>query len=274
MKKSTQGIITGLLLFSSCIICKISVASKAEGWQATIGAGLLMNPAFNGSNDYQLSLLPYLKFNYSDVFFASIHEGVGFNLINNKDWTAGPIMRYQFSRKEDDGTSPFRVLGNDTNALQGIGNIDGTFETGAFINYKFEPFDMELEIRKGFGGHEGWISNLQLSYSKMLFPYGKRTILSIGPKTTWVSDNYNQTYFGINTKQSMQSGLPSFSANRGVLSYGVSMSGIVSLANQWTMVIFINYDRLTGDAAQSPLVKVRGDKNQFTNGLFLAYQLG
>lgn len=256
-----------------CTSVQSSLAAQNDGWHAAIGAGLLMNPAYNGSKDYQLSLLPYIKVNYADIFFASVHEGVGFNVINNKNWTAGPIARYQFSRKEDDGTSPFRVLGSDTNALRGMGDVDGTVEIGGFVNYKFDPFDIEFEVRKGLGGHNGWISNLQLSYSKMLFWFGKRTILSIGPKTTLISDDYNTRYFGIDSAQAARTGLPVFDAQGGMLTYGLGGSGIMSLTKQWTMVLFVNYDRLTGDAGRSPLVRLRGDRNQFTSGFFLAYRI-
>lgn len=265
-------------LLTATLFATVSTSAYArevpEGWQMALGAGLLMNPAFRGAKDYQLSLLPYIRINYGDKFFASMHEGAGFNLIQTNSITAGPIVRYRFSRKESDGTSPFRIAGSDTNALQGLGDVDGAFEPGAFINYRFRPFSVELEVRRGFGGHEGWVSDINLNYSTMLFWFGKRTIFNIGPRANLVSDNHNEAYYSINSVQSAQSGLPVYNASGGFLSYGVGASGIVAMTRKLSMVLFAGYDRMAGDAANSPLVSIRGSKNQATLGLFLAYQFG
>ena len=265
-----------LYIISLLTLCCTNIMAKPtpQGWQLALGTGLLVNPSFKGSDEYQLSLLPYVRVNYSDIFFASMNEGIGFNLLNTPNWTAGPIARYNFGRKEKNGTSPFRIAGSKTSALAGLGDVDGTFEAGAFANYRFEPFDIEIEVRKGMGGHEGFVGDFSLSYSTMLFPLGYRTILSLGPRASIVSDDYNQAYYSIDMIQSTRSGLTTYNAQGGLLSFGLGASSIVILTKRLSMILFAGYDRLSGDAGKSPLVENRGSKNQFVFGSFLAYQFG
>jgi outer membrane protein len=263
-----------ILFFVAMQSTTLLAQPSTPGWKLAIGTGFLSTPAFKGSKDYQVSLVPYLRVNYSDLFFASMNEGIGFNVIKNDKLIAGPIARYRFGRKEKDGTSPFHIAGSKTTALQGLGDIDGAIEPGVFANYKFNPFDIEIEVRKGFGGHEGFIGDLSLNYSTMLFIKGCRTILNLGPRTTIVSSDYNQTYYSINPTQSMQSGLRVYDAQGGVLSYGIGASSIVAISKKLSMVLFAGYDRISGEAGNSPLVQQKGSQDQFGAGLFLAYQFG
>lgn len=246
--------------------------AASNAWQLAIGAGALVNPAFKGAKDYQLSLLPYARLHYGDIFFASMHEGIGTNLINNQHWKAGPIVRYRFGREEGKGTSPFHVAGDDTNALNGLGDINGTFEPGIFIEYQSRPFGFDIELRKGIGGHKGLIVDLSMGYSIMLPIYDKRLMLTVSPRTTIVSDNVNDTYYSVDLGQSIRSGLPQFQAQGGLQSYGIGATGIIRLTPQWTSILFAGVDRLSNDAANAPLVALRGSETQLTVGLFLAYQ--
>jgi len=272
-----------LKFINTVIISSLSIMFSTEsaaqlgnkpGWKLALGTGLLSTPTFKGAKDYQISLVPYIRVNYSDLFFASINEGVGFNIIKNDYLTAGPIIRYRFGRKEDNGTSPFRITGSKTSALQGLGDVDGAIEPGIFANYSFKPFDIEIEFRKGFGGHEGFISDINLNYSTILFFKGYRALFNFGPRTTVVSSNYNQSYYSINAAQSMRSGLSIYDANGGILSYGIGGSSIVALSKELSMILFAGFDRISGDAGDSPLVQQKGRQNQLGAGLFLAYQFG
>ena len=83
--------------------------SRDGGWRINIGAGMLYAPSFMGSKDYQLFAFPSLSVSYGNLFFASMREGIGYNIINSNGWRVGPIIKYHFSRKED-GNNPFRVL--------------------------------------------------------------------------------------------------------------------------------------------------------------------
>lgn len=260
-------------------VCSFSFSNAharmpAQGWQLALGGGLLLNPAFKGAKDYQLSLVPYFRLTYNNFFFASVGEGAGFNIINTKNWKAGPLVKYRFKREEGDGSSPFRIAGSKTNALMGLGDVDGTFEPGLFASYRFNNLRFKVEARDGISGHEGWVVDLSIAHSESHILMGKPFRFSIGPKTTLVSKNYNLAYYGIDIVQANRSGLPTYTADSGMLLFGIGFSGNVALSNRLSMVVFAGIDRLTGDAANSPLVKQRGSRNQGNLGVFFAYRIG
>ena len=133
-----------------------------DGWAFTIGTGMVASPSYFGDDDYKLSILPNLQIKYKDKFFSSVQEGIGYNLVNNKNWRLGPIARYNFGRAED-GKSAFQISG-DTSELRGLGDVDGTIEVGGFIEYKMRPVSAKIELLQEAGGHEGLIGKARISY--------------------------------------------------------------------------------------------------------------
>jgi outer membrane protein len=98
---------------------------------------------------------------------------------------------------------------------------------------------------------------------------------SAGPRARFVGDAYNEAYFGVNAAQAAASGLPVYDVSGGLYSYGAGASVIAPLSSDrsWALVFVAGYDRLTGDAGDSPLVQQRGDDDQASIGLFIARRL-
>ena len=266
------------VLFAPLLMPASAVAGAPENtsqtdWNITLGAGAIYAPAFVGSKDYQLMAFPDLKVEYKDLFFASVAEGLGYNIVHEKGWRAGVIAKYGFERKQN-GKNPFAIAGDDTNALRGLGNIDGTLELGGFLEYSFEPISYKVELRQGVGGHEGFIGETSLNYVGSIDRFGPPMFYAIGPRAVFASSNYNNTYYGIDAVQSANSGLNRYHADAGWVSYGIG--GFISLpvSNSVSLSAFGGYDRLGDEAASSPLIKQRGSKNQFASGLSVNYQFG
>lgn len=241
-------------------------------WKFTLGAGVMYKPAFVGSKDYQALALPNIKVEYRDRFFASPME-VGYNVINGDGWRVGPIMKQDFGRTEDDD-NPFRIAGKKTDALRGLGDLDATVELGGFVEYNFEPLSYTLELRQGVGGHKGLIGETGLNYMGFAEQLGKPVMYAFGPRATFADSNYNNANFGINQTQSANSGLARYRADSGLVSYGVSGFAVMNLSESVSLGAFGSYDRLGSEAADSPLIKERGDKNQFMGGVRLSYEFG
>lgn len=107
---------------------------KYSGWQFTVGPGAIYASTYLGDDEYQLRVVPNVSIKYADRFFASVGQGVGYNVIRSDGWRVGPIAKYAFGRDED-GSNTFAVLGDDTNDLVGLGDVDGTVELGGFVKY-------------------------------------------------------------------------------------------------------------------------------------------
>ena len=65
--------------------------------------------------------------------------------------------------------------------------------------------------------------------------------------------------------------LPAYSASGGLNSYGAGTQVLYRFNQQWEGRTFVEYERLTGSAADSPLVTQRGSANQLTYGLGASY---
>lgn len=245
---------------------------QQNNWKFTLGAGSLYKPAFVGSKDYQAMALPNIKVEYKDRFFASPME-MGYNVTNSNGWRVGPIIKLDMGRKENDD-NPFRIAGKKTNALRGLGNIDATPELGGFVEYNFEPFNYTLELRQGVSGHKGFVGETGLNYMGFTKQLGKPIMYAFGPRATFADSTYNNAYFGINQKQSANSGLARYSADFGLVSYGIGGFVAMSVSKSISVGVIVGYDRLGSEAADSPLIKERGDKNQFVGGVRINYEFG
>jgi outer membrane protein len=242
-----------------------------EGWSASLGAGVLYSPTYEGDDESNLSVLPNIQIRYEDTFFASVQEGIGYNLVNKADLKIGPIAKVRFSRDED-GDQAFAVSGDDTSDLIGLGDVDTSIELGGFVSYNLGNLTLGAEARQAVSGHEGMVVDLDARWSGRTFTSRPPVFWSFGPRLRLVDDQYNSAYFGVDAQQSLASGLPEYDAGGGVHSYGIGATAIVPIDKdgKWSAVFIAGYDQLADDAGDSPLVQLRGDVDQVTLGLFIS----
>lgn len=233
-----------------------------DGWTVTVGVAPVLSPVWQGSRDMAFSIFPDLRINYKDVIFASVPDGIGWNALNRAGWKAGPLAKVRFGRDEERGGSPFVITGG-SNALVGLGDVDAAAELGGFVEKRFGPWRGRVEVRRGFGGHEGVVAEGSAAYQARR----GRTIMNFGPRATLASKAYIDTYFGIDAAQSQKSGLRPYSPSGGLLSYGIGGSVIHPLDQRSAVTLFSGLDRLGAEPGHSPLVRERGRRLQFTLGL-------
>jgi len=65
-----------------------------------------------------------------------------------------------------------------------------------------------------------------------------------------------------------------YKAKAGIMSYGASAALFWRFAKKWEAGLFVDYARLVGDAADSPLVKIAGTESQLSGGLSISYRFG
>lgn len=225
-------------------------------WSLTIGVSGGVSPDYEGSNDYESGFGPNFIVTWRDTIFYR-GNSLGVNIIRQKNLKAGLIAARAAKRKEDD---------NDK--LEGLGDIDGGIEVGGFVTYKNKPWRFKAEARQEVdSGHEGAL--LELSVGTDL-PLAKPLVfVELG--TTLVDDDYMESFFGVDSQQSADSGLKKYNADAGIKDVNLSISAGYPLSDRWRIAAMVEYKRLLGDAADSPIVD---DKNQFIAGLGLTYRMG
>jgi outer membrane protein len=105
----------------------------------------------------------------------------------------------------------------------------------------------------------------------VIVPLLDRFSLSGGPRFTLQNTEATAPYFSVNGAQSLASGLPTFDASGGSHSVGAGAQLHYQFNPQWEVHSYVEYNRLLGDAAASPLVTLRGSPNQMNVGVGASY---
>lgn len=247
-------------------------AQTPEGWELSVGGGLVFGPKYLGDDEYRLQTAPNVRIRYRNLFFASI-QGVGLNLVRQNGFRAGPIMRFDFGRREDD-ESIFALFGGGTSDLEGLGDVDPTVEVGGFVEYGQGPIAAKAQLRHGLGGHEALIGEASLQLRTRFAIAGQPLMFGAGPHVRVADGDYTDAYFSVDAAQSATSGLSPFDASGAFVSYGIGANVAAPLTSRFSVGLSTSYDRLAGDAADSSLVQERGSEHQFRGGLFLTYRIG
>lgn len=227
-------------------------------WRVSVGAGAVLAPDYLGSDSHTLSPLlgPDIRWR-EDTLFLSLRDGLGATILRHGPFSMGAVLRPRFGRDQDD---------ND--ALRGMGDIRPAGEGGAFLRYADPNWRGSLELRQGFGGHSGLVADARLDRVLHLRP---DLILSAGPRLSWGSEDFAETYFGVDAEQSRRSGYQRF-APRDYWFAGVAASVTMRLDTRWSVTAFGEAGQIFGDAADSPLVDGRGSATQALFGLTLNWQ--
>lgn len=108
-----------------------------------------------------------------------------------------------------------------------------------------------------------------------VMPLSKAALVSASASMDVVGAGYARTYFGVDRAASAASGLPAYSPGGGIKSVSFGLGSLVSLRGDlrkgFAVGALLNYEKLVGDVARSPLVAMRGSANQFSGALGVVY---
>jgi MipA family protein len=243
--------------------------SQVERLNVRLGLGVGYAPDYVGSDDYTVIPLPNFELRYGEYTVRSSRLGVEADVVGIRGLDAGPIIRYDQGRSSS----------VDDSAVALLPEVDGSVELGAFVGAGI-PLSVlgvesqsiltaRVEALKGLnGGHEGATVGASLG---LVSPVTESFTLISSLSTTFMSEKYADSYFGVSAAGSAASGLPTFDADQGFRDVGVTLIANYKLNENWSLNGIGSYTRLIGDAADSPIVEDRGSANQFLGGLGFSY---
>lgn len=230
-------------------------------WTVEIGADAWALPRWQGADgSYIFIPVPTLDIRKAGTpeRFHGPRDGFGFALIDTGQFRAGPVGMIRLPRRED----------KDGSRLAGLGDVGTAYEVGIFVEYLWAPWlRTRAEVRQGWGGHDGIVADL---FADAIVPISKQFTLSAGPRITLASTAATAPYFSVTAVQAA-SGLPLYDAKGGVRSVGAGAKARYLWNQQWGTHVFVEYERLTGDAANSPIVTMRGSRDQWMFGAGVTY---
>ena len=231
-----------------------ALGAAGEDIVLELGGGGLVGPAYEGADHYLVSPWPIVRLHYLRLPHVGAFGGgpeAGLSI--------GPSFRFVPERDADDYSD-----------LEGLGDVDAAFELGGTIGYRFDMWRGFATVRHGFGGHHGIVGELGVDAIVEPTP---RLSVSAGPRLHFADSDYLDTYLGVTAAQSAASGLSEFDPDGGLKGVGVEAEARFALTPRWSIVGSAGYERLVGDAADSPITEA-GSENQFTAALGLTYRFG
>lgn len=251
--------LSGAALALVLIAAAPAQAQERRGWTVTIGAGAQIQPKYPGADDIGIGPMPDfdLRRTGDPIAFEAPDEGWGFGVLGRDSVIdIGPSLGFVNKRKNADVGAA-------------VGEVGRTFEVGGFVQANVSPnFRLRVDARKGVNGHEGWVGDVSADF---IARDGDVTIFSIGPRLRLADSDYHRAYYGVTPAASAATGLPVYAPGGGIHAVGVTTSLRHQFTYNWGMFGYAGYDRLVGDAADSPIVRAFGSRDQFSAGLALSY---
>ncbi|UWU21819.1 MipA/OmpV family protein [Rhizobium sp. CB3060] len=230
-------------------------------WYLSVGAAGFTAPKFEGSKHNKLQWAPLISVGKQGPGprFSSRNDNPSFAFIDNDGIRAGIVGKFVPSRDSSDG-----------HELKGLKKVKWGAEVGGFVEaYPTDWLRARVEVRQGIRAHSGVVADAAIDAFTDITPELR---LSGGPRMTLASPDYFDTYYGVNAKQSAASGLSRYNPGGGVKSVGAGGALTWKASQNWTTSAFVEYSRLTGPAADSSLVRERGDRNQLLVGVSASYK--
>jgi len=250
-----------------------------------IGAGAFASPDFYGAEDYHAEGAGFMHVNLGNGLWLQLlgqelrlnvvpgYVGQNYQAFNTV--RAGFIYRGRQSRDTD----------VDDEVVKRMQRIPVASEVGVFASYSM-PMPGNNPMHKiVFSGDAAWSTNTVYTgavgtvRATYFYPFaqglgGKPLLGSAGFGLFFASDHFNERYFGIQGPDLALypelGGVP-FRPDGGLASIRIPVSLTSQLDPHWSVTVAGRYERLLNDAADSPIVRTRGNENQWTLGAAINY---
>ncbi|MCA3555230.1 MipA/OmpV family protein [Aestuariivirga sp.] len=250
-----------LAVFAACLplLAVLSPASAQDTGERQfvldLGGGVLAQPRYPGSDE--TIAVPYPLIGVSRLFVP------GFGQIDGNDSVRGITVYPSFNFIGERNSA-------DSEELEGLDDVDWALEAGLGVSARYDWIRGFVEVRQGFNGYSGQVANFGIDF------IGSPTEdleLRFGPRAGWGSQNYMDAYFGITASEAAASPLydQAYKPDAGFNTVGLAGSASYNLTDDWKLHALAGWDRLVGDAGNSPIVK-EGSVNQYYAGAGITYR--
>jgi outer membrane scaffolding protein for murein synthesis (MipA/OmpV family) len=278
---STGLAATAAALFTQGAIAQEGVPFDLQQDTNMVGLGVFAVPEYYGSSKYKAAAGPLIRYNFNEGMYVEwIGPEIRLNLVPRAlvapygDVRAGFLIRARHKRDDD----------VDDEIVDRMQRIPTATEIGAFVDYHL-PLDSNPLHKVVFHGdfgynttnvYDGATGNIRATYFHPFEGgvYGKPLLATVGFGLFFSSDHFTNRYFGINgTDVALfpdRGGVP-YKAEGGLTSIKIPFTLVSQVDPKWLVFVGGQYERLLGDAKDSPIVQKRGDENQWVIGFGASY---
>lgn len=232
------------------------------GWSVSGSVSAQIAPDYIGAKTYSVGPGGSLQFHRPGVqpVFGAPDDSPGLQLLGDKTLSGGVVVRGRSSRDDDD-------------KLRGVHSIDFAFEPGLYAEWwPTDGLRFHGEVRHGVSGNSAWSGDVAAD----LVHDQDRWLLSIGPRVHLGDSRFTRTYFDVTALDALRSpyAIGPYRSDGAYVAVGGLASAEYRWTKRWSLLGNVGYQRILGDAADSPLVARLGSPDQFTGAVGVRYRFG
>ncbi|HDJ1441852.1 TPA: MipA/OmpV family protein [Serratia rubidaea] len=249
-----------VILFLPFVTYASSVENKHE---ITVGIGTQYAPTYIGADKYDVTNAPYFEWT-NGSWFVSSEKGIGITHSFDNGLYLGQALGYTWGRTTD-GDS---WLQSGSDHLKGMGKINTALNSTTTLGWWMTPwFGVEGTIIAPLTESQG--VNYNIGVNAVLFNDDSNTLTASGVMH-YGDARYNNTWFGVNEKQSRNSEFKSFNSTGGLYSVDYSINWQHLFNENWSGYAALHYTTLANHVRHSPIVQ-KDDYFTFTIGAFYSF---
>jgi len=218
--------------------------TPAAGDSLMLGAGVAYVPEYAGADKRRVIALPFLERTFDNGAFLSTVRGAGYQT-TVEGFNLSAALSYGGGRK--DHRSSF----SGSDALRGMGDIDGGVQAILGVSYKLGDVGLSLSTTQSLG-HRDNGATYTLGASLPLYSSASDQV-GLGASAVYGDDKHARTYFGVTAAQSASSGYRVYGAKGGLETVGASVTWTHVIDKNWSVRCAAGVSRLLNDAGDSPL---------------------
>ena len=223
------------------------VMAQSTDNEKIIGVGARVRTAYDGADSNRGDAIPYLRL-YGEHLFARSTQGMlegGWRTRALGAWVVGTQAAYESGRVTNESAfleaRHFENL--DPGASIGL-HAEGDWKIGPM------PVSALLRYRRHIDSDRGAQADLRVT-AGIFARWGVQA--GVFGQLTWGDAKSMQSYFGLTPRQSTITGLPEYAAGAGARDLQFGLLGSVELSPHWLIPWGAGIQRLSGDAADSPI---------------------
>ena len=251
-----QQMFMGLL---AALLSLLLVGPTIQAADFSIGGGIGVKPDYEGSSDYELVPVPAGSAKFDNgMYLKLLGLNLRANLIPSDFWRLGPVYNY---RPERDNV--------ENNRVDRMKDISDANELGLFGGFEWQGWYVFLEWLADTGdAYDGSYGTLKGGYNWMV---NKEWMLTFGAFTTYASDDYMETYFGVSSGDAARSGLDRYNADGGMKDIGLDFGANWRFAQNWDLRGLFQIKQLVGDADDDSPVVDEGSETQLFSAVLVVW---
>ncbi len=246
-----------------------------SGAAVTVGAAAVIVPEYPGSDQYRVLPFPMAEvaLGSHSSYLAPSTTGLGIAL------GAYALRTPRFSLAGEVGVQDSRPASR-TDALVGTDDRDRVATVGASLGYRAGTAEARVGVSRGVNDDAGFLGTARVAFTR---PFG-RLVATAGVGVTFADGRQMRREFGVTELEATRrqaliaagddrldfdDGV-AYRPDGGLRHVGASLSLMYPVSQRWSLIGFGGVDRLSDEAADSPLVRRR---EQFAGGLGLGFRL-